>query len=83
MARYYPKEPLGFISLESFLAAKMVVKAISNINGFITREKFLEELKQLPKDTFEGMQIAYKNTQLLNEVYLFKYKNSDFVEIDE
>ena len=83
MRRYYPKEPLGFVSLESFLAAKTVVEAISNIRGFLTQEKFLKELKNLPRNTLDGIDIQYKNTQLLNKVYLFKYKNSDFVEIDD
>ncbi len=83
MRRYYPKESLGFISLESFLAAKTIVKAISNIKGFLTQEKLLKELKLLPKDTLDGMQLEYKNTQLLNKVYLFKYKDSGFEEIND
>lgn len=83
MRRYYPEEPLGFISLESFLAAKTVVEAISNIKGFLTQSKFLDELRHVPKDILKGLEIEYKNTQLLNEVYLFKYENSDFVEIHD
>ena len=82
MRRYYPEEPLGFISLESFLSAKIVVKALQNTKGFLTHAKFIEQLKILPKNTLKGIEIKYKNTQLLNKVYLFKYVNSKFTEIE-
>jgi branched-chain amino acid transport system substrate-binding protein len=81
MKKYFPKEPLGFISLESFLAAKTIVQAINNVKGSLTTVKFLEEIKTLPKDTLSGISLNYKNTQLLNKVYLFRYKNSKFKEI--
>lgn len=82
MKRYFPLEPLGFISLESFLAAKSVVKALNEVEGTLTREKFLEKMKNLEKDTLKGIELKYKNTQLLNDIYLFKYENSKFVEIE-
>ena len=82
MHKYYPNQPLGFISLESFLAAKSVVSALKQIKGGITRDKFLKEIKNLPKNTLKGLNIKFKNTQLHNEVYLFEYKDSKFVEIN-
>ena len=82
MRRYYPEEPLGFVSLESFLAAKVVIKALSNIEGFLTYSKFITSLKSLPKDTLKGINTKYKNTQLLNKTYLFEYKKSKFTEIE-
>lgn len=71
MKKYFPTQELGFISLESFLAAKTVATALENIQGSITRAKFLEEIK---KDL--------KNNQLYNKVYLFRYENSKFIEVD-
>ncbi len=81
MKKYFPNEHLGFISLEAFLGAKSVVRALKNIDGSITREKFLTEIKKLPKDILDGVEIDYKNKQLHNKVYLFKYKNSKFIEV--
>ena len=81
MKRYYPNEPLGFISLESFLVAKTIVNALNNIDGNITRESFLKQIKTLPSSQLNGIYTEYKNTQLLNKVYLFEYKNDDFKEI--
>lgn len=81
MKRYFPLEPLGFISLEAFLAAKTVVKALNNVEGNLTRKKFLFQMKNLKEDTLKGISIKYKNTQLLNDIYLFKYNDSKFEEI--
>ncbi len=71
MKKYFPNQTLDFISLESFLAAKTVVTALENIDGTLTRKKFLNEIK---KDL--------KNNQLYNKVYLFKYQNSEFIEVN-
>lgn len=81
MKRYYPNEPLGFISLESFLAAKTVVKTIQSMKGSLTHENFLKTIKTLPPDFLEGISTEFKNSQLLNRVHLFEYKESKFVEI--
>ena len=81
MKKYFSDQPFGFISLESFLAAKSVVEALKNIDGAITRKKFLEEIQKLPKGILDGIEIDYKNNQLHNKVYLFKYKNSKFIEV--
>ncbi|RXJ90770.1 amino acid-binding protein [Arcobacter sp. CECT 8983] len=81
MKKYFPKEPLGFVSLESFLAAKTTVEAIKRINGDITQAKFLKAIKTIPNNVLKGIKIEYKNHQLLNNVYLFKYKNHTFEEI--
>lgn len=81
MKRYYPNEPLGFISLESFLAAKTVYEAIKNIKGNITQDKFLESIKTLPHNFLEGIPTEYKHSQLLNTIHLFEYQDSKFMEI--
>lgn len=81
MRRYYPNHSLGFISLESYLAAKTVVKALQQIKGNITHRRFLNEIKKLPAHFLSGLTLDFKNTQLLNKVYIFKYENSKFVDV--
>ncbi|WP_373036843.1 ABC transporter substrate-binding protein [Sulfurimonas sp.] len=81
MKKYFPNQPLGFISLEAFLAAKSVVEALKNVDRPITRDKFLKEIKNLSKNILDGIDINYKNNQLHNKVYLFKYNNSNFIEV--
>jgi branched-chain amino acid transport system substrate-binding protein len=81
MGKYYPNEELGFLSLEAFLASKVLVNAISRIKGDITREKFLYMLKTTPNNILDGIEINFKNSQLLNKIYLFEYKNDKFIEI--
>ena len=81
MQKYYPKEELGFLSFEAFLSAKILVNAISKIKGEITRKKFVYMLKTTPKNFLNGIDLEFKNSQLLNKVYLFEYENKQFIEI--
>lgn len=81
MKKYYPNEPLGFLSLEAFLSSKILVNAISRINNDITREKLLLTLKTTPNNLLLGIPLEYKNSQLSNNTYLFEYKNNEFIEI--
>ena len=81
MRKYYPNEELGFLSLEAFLSSKILVNAISRIKGEITREKFVYMLKTTPNNLLEGIDLEFKNSQLLNKTYLFEYKNNQFIEI--
>jgi ABC-type branched-subunit amino acid transport system substrate-binding protein len=83
MKRYYPKQELGFISLEAFLSAKVLVNSIQRIKGNITREKLLYSLKTTPYNLLDGVILNFRNTQLLNKVYLFHYKNSTFEKIEK
>lgn len=81
MHNYFPKESLGFLSLEAFLSSKVLVNAISKIKGEITREKLIDMLKETPNNLLGGISLEYKNSQLLNKVFLFEYKNNQFIEI--
>ncbi|MDD2888216.1 MAG: ABC transporter substrate-binding protein [Aliarcobacter sp.] len=81
MHNYFPNEAFGFLSLEAFLSSKVLVNAISRIKGEITREKLIDMLKETPNDLLGGIPLEYKNSQLLNKVFLFEYKNNQFIEI--
>jgi len=80
---YYPNAAPTYASFESFLAAKLLVEALKRTKNDITRKNFLEELKKLPKDILGKIPIEYKNTQLLNQVYLSVYKNNKFQLVDK
>lgn len=81
MKLYYGNYNLGFISLEAYISAKLVGKAIGMIKGDLTKEKFLYTLEHMPKDAIEGISLKFKNRQLSHNVYLFKYENKKFTEI--
>jgi len=59
-----------------------LVNAISRIDGKITRDKLIFALKTTPSDLLEGIHLEYKNSQLLNQTYLFKYENEHFIELE-
>ena len=71
----------NFVSLEAFLSAKILVTAIKNINGDITRKKFIQSIQKLPANTLEGISINPKNQDLLSHIYLFKYNKGKFLEV--
>lgn len=81
MYKYFPNESLGFLSFEAFLSSKILVNAISRIKGEITREKLIEKIITTPNDLLDGIPLEYKNSQLLNKIFLFEYKNDQFLEI--
>ena len=83
MNKYYPQEELGFISLEAFLSAKVLVNGLLRIDGEITRNKFLDSLKKTPNNLLQGIYLNFKNTQLLNKIYLFNYDGFGFEGIDK
>ena len=82
MKKYYPKEELGFISLEAFLSAKITVDAIKRIKGKLTRQKMISALENTPYNVLDGLYINFRNTQLLNKIYLYKYEASVFKELE-
>jgi len=71
----------GFISLEAFLNAKVIVSTLQSIQGPITRSVFIQKFKKVSANTLEGLSLKYKNEQLFNEVYLFKYEDNQFKKI--
>ena len=81
--QYNPNFQPSFISLEAFLSAKIMVTAIQNIKGDITRKKFIKEMRNLPSDTLDGIPINAKNKDLLDKIYLFKYKNKSFIKVEK
>jgi len=78
---YYPSNRPTFTSFESFLAAKLVVKALQKTGNLLTRKHFLENLKHLPADILDEIPIEYKHNQLLNKTYLSIYENGKFTPI--
>ncbi len=69
----YPTIKYGFVSLESYIAAKINVEALKQIDGYITRRKFLKRLKILAQ--------KYRDKKIFGKVFLFKYKHKKFIEL--
>ncbi len=78
LIRFAPEAKPTFAALEGYLAARAVVAALRKRSGRIDRERFLEALKTLRADDLEGLPIRYRNTQLLNRVYLSTFHDGAF-----
>ncbi|NPA74404.1 MAG: ABC transporter substrate-binding protein [Epsilonproteobacteria bacterium] len=69
----FPTAKYGFVSLESYIAAKLDIEALKELKNDIDRKNFLNKLNQLSNE--------YKKRGIFGKVFLFKYKNSKFIEI--
>jgi len=81
-SKYYPNSEYSFISFESFIAAKAVVRSLQKVQKGITRKNFIEALKKLNKNDIKDLDLKFANHQLLNKTYLYKYEDSKFKEVD-
>ncbi len=70
----YPQAKYEFISLESYIAAKLNVEALQKIKNHITRNDFLEKIRILSQ--------KYKRRGIFGKVFLFKYQNKKFIKIE-
>ncbi len=78
LSLYYPKHRPTLASFEAFLAAKVVVKALRNLNDDINKKDFLCSIKHLSTNTLGSIKISYKDSQLLNRVYISQFINGKF-----
>jgi ABC-type branched-subunit amino acid transport system substrate-binding protein len=78
--QYYPKDDFGFVSLEGFLSAKLVVKALEKSGKKLTRKSFLYAVETLPEDSLTGLHISLnsRDHQALGDVYITDFHQGEF-----
>lgn len=81
----YPKEVCGFVSLEGFLSAKLVVEALKSSEEKLDRESFIRSFEQLPKDALNGLEISLSKNdhQAMDSIYLTTFKDGKLIAIEE
>lgn len=79
-SKYYPEKSFDFVSLEGFLAAKLVVKAIEKSGVDLTRKKFLESFNKLNENALNGLHITLssKDKEALDDIYITDFNNGKF-----
>jgi len=82
LAFYYPNEKPSLVSYESFLSAKVVVKALQSIRGAITPSSLIQALKNINPYTLDNIPLGYHHSQLLNKVYLSTYQKKAFTIVE-
>lgn len=77
---YFPNEDFDFISLEGFLAAKLVVSALKETGKELTKSKFMKTFENLKPNTLEGLKISLSSTdrQALEDIYITDYYQGKF-----
>lgn len=89
-SKYNTNDGYSFISLEGFLSAKFVVKALEKAGIDLTRKNFLEAFRKLDKNALSGFEIKFSknDNEALTEVYILdlfesKYRVLKKVKIDD
>jgi ABC-type branched-subunit amino acid transport system substrate-binding protein len=82
-AKEYPDDTFGFVSLEGFIAAKIVSLALLNSKN-ITRDEFVQSILNLQQNSIDGIKLNFAPTsnQGSNLVLLTKFENNKFIVID-
>jgi ABC-type branched-subunit amino acid transport system substrate-binding protein len=83
--KYFPFSEYSFVSLEGFLSAKLVVKAMQEAGRDINREKFMSAFKKLDNSVLEDLFISFddNDNQASDSVYITKYENNKFIQISK
>jgi ABC-type branched-subunit amino acid transport system substrate-binding protein len=81
LKKAYPGEKPGFFAFEAYLANKVLLRGFKKLTFPYNAAHLIKIIKKTPKDFLKGVEIMYKNNQLLNKTYLFKYENNTFKEI--
>lgn len=62
MAKYQPGKTVSYASIESYIAAKVLVEAIKRSGGNPTREKVLQQLEKMDSYDVGGFKIGFSPT---------------------
>jgi ABC-type branched-subunit amino acid transport system substrate-binding protein len=85
LKQYLPDIEPGFISLETYIVAKIFVEALRSISGEIHRESLVESLDKLSDlDIGLGLNISYSKYQhqAIHKVWPMMIKNQQFISVD-
>ncbi len=85
LEQYLPDIDPGFISLESYIVAKIFVEALRSIPEDINRESLVDSLHELSNlDIGLGLNISYsrQHHQAIHKVWPMIIKNNQFITVD-
>ena len=84
-SKYNENPNFSFISLEGFLSAKLVVKALQKAGVDLTRKNFLEAFNKLDKNALAGFEINFSknNNEALEQIYILDFYNSKYRVLKE
>ncbi len=81
LKKVYPGETPSFFAFEAYLANKVLLRGFKKLTFPYNAVHLIKIIKKTPANFLKGMELMYKNNQLLNKTYLFKYENNTFKEI--
>ena len=85
MDKYYPKRDYSYVSLEGFFIAKMTTELFKRVGAKFTKEDFIDEMEKLYIQMRKSKKLdeSKRICKCLNNVYLTRYDDDIFWDIDE
>ncbi len=59
LKKFFPKESFNILSLTYYISAKIIVKALEQIKGTITKEKIIEQIEKMQNFDLDGFVINF------------------------
>ncbi|GAB6073943.1 ABC transporter substrate-binding protein [Nautilia lithotrophica] len=81
LKKLFPNQKPTFFAFEAYLANKILLRAFEKLTFPYTPSHLINIIKNTPENFLKGINIKYRNNQLLNKTYLFIFENHKFKEI--
>ena len=81
LKKLYPNKKPSFLAFEAYLVNKILLNALQQLTFPYTSSHLMDIIKSTPKNFLKGISIEFKNNQLSNKTFLFKYENNKFKEL--
>lgn len=84
MKKYQPNWPVGFVSLEGFMAGKMFCAAIKEVKGDLTRASFIDAIEKTGSFDMGGVTLTFspEDHQGLDEIHLTVIKDGKVQQLE-
>lgn len=85
MDKYHPGRDYSYVSLEGYFIARMTVELFRRVGEKFTKEDFIDEMRKLyiQIEQSQGLDESKRICKCLNNVYLTKYDDGIFWDVNE
>lgn len=85
MKKFQPAWPVGFVSLEGYMAGRLFLEALSAVKGDLTRQNFIDTIEKQGSFDIGGIPLSFspEDHQGLDEIYLTVIKNGEIHQLEK
>jgi ABC-type branched-subunit amino acid transport system substrate-binding protein len=85
MKKFQPAWPVGFVSLEGYMAGRLFLEALSAAKGDLSRQSFIDTIEKQGSFDIGGIPLSFspEDHQGLDEIYLTVIKNGEIHQLEK